>query len=451
MMGQQPRGEPLFYYFRLEDQIPEDHLLRLIDQHVDLSFVRERLKSFYSSTGRPSIDPEVLLRLLLIGYLYGITSERRLIEEARMHLAYRWFTRLGLEQEIPDHSTFSKNRHGRFRQSGVFREVFEEIVRRCVEVGLVEGRNLTVDGTEVGANASHRSRVPRERLAEHAEVSRTVQQYLAELEQQNPVPESEEAPPSGPVSTTDPDAAWTAAKGGPARLAYYDNYLVDASSRVILAVEATPARFRQEMLAARRMVERLEKLGLHPECLGADKAYGSGEFLAWLLERKIAPHIPVIDRRHQTAGHFTRDQFRYDPAENVYYCPEGKPLRYQRERPDSQAHAYCSTVAQCQGCPQKQRCTSAPFRHLVVHWHEPARQIVRSLAGTPAYVRSQRFRRKSEGLFSELKQHLGLRRVRLRRLWNVGEQFFLAATAQNLKRLVRFLAQRQAVPGLSTA
>ena len=129
MMGQQVRTESLFYYFRLQDQIPEDHLLRLVDRYVDFSFVRERLKDSYSSTGRPSIDPEVLLRLLLVGYLYGITSERRLLEEVRMHLAYRWFTRLGFEQELPDHSTFSKNRHGRFRQSGIFREVFEEIAR----------------------------------------------------------------------------------------------------------------------------------------------------------------------------------------------------------------------------------------------------------------------------------------------------------------------------------
>ncbi len=162
MMGQQTRAESLFYYFRLEDQIPEDHLLRVINQQVDLSFVRERLKSFYSSTGRPSVDPEVLLRLLLVGYLYGITSERRLLDEVRMHLAYRWFTRLGFEQEIPDHSTFSKNRHGRFRQSGVFQEVFEEIVRRCLAVGLVEGQHLAVDGTLVAADASARSRVSRE-------------------------------------------------------------------------------------------------------------------------------------------------------------------------------------------------------------------------------------------------------------------------------------------------
>src|SRR5437899_11790729 len=304
MMGQQPRTESLFYYFRLEDQIPEDHLLRLLDRYVDFSFVRERLKSFYSSTGRPSIDPEVLLRLLLVGYLYGITSERRLLEDVRMHLAYRWFTRLGLEQEVPDHSTFSKNRHGRFRQAGVFREVFEEIVRRCMTAGLVEGRHLTVDGTFVLANASPHRRVAQEQLAEITHASRTVRDYLAELEQQNPVadPPLEPPPASGTLSSTDPDAAW-AVKWGRAGFAYYDNYLIDNASRVILDVVATPARFRQEPLAARRWLEHLAQLGLRPESLGADKAYGSGEFVAWLLGQGIQPHIPVIDRRHQTGKH----------------------------------------------------------------------------------------------------------------------------------------------------
>jgi transposase len=435
MMGQQPRGESLFYYFRLEDQIPEDHLLRLLDRHVDFSFVRERLKSFYSSTGRPSIDPEVLLRLLLVGYLYGITSERRLLEEVKMHLAYRWFTRLGFEQEIPDHSTFSKNRHGRFRQSGVFRKVFEEIVRRCLEAGLVQGRNLAVDGTIVGANASPQSRVPREQLKEVAEVSWTVREYLAELEQMNPVSDAEM------ISTTDPDAIWTTKGSGMARMAYYDNYLVDTASRVIVEVEATPALSRQEMVAARRMTERVEKLGLRPESLGADKAYGSGEFLAWLLARGVQPHIPVIDRRHQTGGHFTRDQFRYEPAENVYYCPEGKPLRYRGQHRTERGSSYCSTAVQCQGCPQKMRCTPTAYRTLFIHLDEPARRVARALAGTPAYERSRRARYKIEALFAELKQRMGMQRVRLRRLWNVSEQFLLAATAQNLKRLVRFLEQ----------
>jgi transposase len=154
MMGQHDRSEALFYYFRLEDQVPETHLLRLIEKHISFAFVRERLKDSYSETGRPSIDPELLLRILLIGYLYGVTSERKLVEELRMHLAWRWFTGLGFDQEIPHHSTFSKNRHGRFQESKLFEQLFEEIVRQCVEVGLVQGQHLSVDGSFVEANAS---------------------------------------------------------------------------------------------------------------------------------------------------------------------------------------------------------------------------------------------------------------------------------------------------------
>ena len=124
MMGQQCRSESLFYYFRIEDHVPEHHLLRAIDRYINFDFVREKLKAFYSETGRPSIDPERLLRILLIGYLYGVTSERKLIEELRMHLAWRWFTGLSFDQEVPHHSTFSKNRHGRFQESRIFEQLF---------------------------------------------------------------------------------------------------------------------------------------------------------------------------------------------------------------------------------------------------------------------------------------------------------------------------------------
>jgi transposase len=174
MMGQHSRSEALFYYFRLEDQIPEGRLLRLIEKHISFGFVREKLKESYSETGRPSIDPELLLRILLIGYLYGITSERKLVEELRMHLAWLWFTGLGFDQEIPHHSTFSKNRHGRFQESKVFEQLFEEILRQCVEVGLVQGKHLSVDGSFVEANAAKESRIPREKLAEAAQVHHTV-------------------------------------------------------------------------------------------------------------------------------------------------------------------------------------------------------------------------------------------------------------------------------------
>src|SRR5471030_1463693 len=215
MMGQHSRSEALFYYFRLEDQVPETHLLRLIENHISFAFVREKLKQSYSDTGRPSIDPELLLRILLIGYLYGISSERKLVEELRMHLAWRWFTGLGFDQEVPHHSTFSKNRHGRFQESKVFERLFEEVVVQCLAVGLVRGDKLSVDGSFVEANASKESRIPRQQLVEAAQVNHTVRQYLAELEQQNP--SEEPVHEQNLVSTTDPDATYATKGGTPAR------------------------------------------------------------------------------------------------------------------------------------------------------------------------------------------------------------------------------------------
>src|SRR5438045_172850 len=251
MMGHHAGSEALFYYFRLEDQVPETHLLRLIDRHISFELVREQLKDSYSETGRPSIDPELLLRILLIGYLYGISSERKLVEELRMHLAWRWFTGLSFDQEIPHHSTFSKNRHGRFQESKLFEQLFEQIVRQCVEVGLVRGKELSVDGSFVEANAAKESRIPREQLAEAAQVNQTVRQYVVELEQQNPV--EEPVHQQDQVSTTDPDSTYATKGGTPARLGYYDNYLVDNHSCVIVGVQATAARMSQDKVATQDM------------------------------------------------------------------------------------------------------------------------------------------------------------------------------------------------------
>jgi hypothetical protein len=186
-----------------------------------------------------------------------------------------------------------------------------------------------------------------------------------------------------------------------------------------------------------------ERFGIHPESPGADTRYGSGEFLAWLLERQIQLHIPVIDRRHQTHRHYTRDAFHYDPSENVYRCPQGQALRYHGKNRTAQGHIYRTTESQCRGCSVKNGCTRGPGRRLFVHRHEAARQKARGLVQTPECARSRRERNKVEALFSELKLRRGLRRVRLRQLWNVAEQFYLAATARNLKRLVKFLAQPQ--------
>jgi len=461
MMGHHTRSESLFYYFRLEDHVPGNHLLRLIDAHVDFGFVRDKVSQLYSDTGRPSIDPELLLRILLIGYLYGITSERRLVEEVRMHLAYRWFTGLEFDQEVPHHSTFSKNRHGRFQESSLFRDLFEAIVGRCIEVGLVTGTNLSVDGTQVQANASPKSRVGRDAFAEAAQINQTVRQYLEEIAAQNPsapAAENEVAVSQNLIaalpeklSVTDPDATWSA-KHGPASLAYYDHYLIDNNSCIIIGVETTPARFSEETLAAKQMILGAKtRFGLQPATLGADKAYGSAEFVNWLWEQGVAPHVPLIDRQKQTKNVFTNDDFIPVPTQNAYRCPEGKLLSYVGQDRRSQQHIYRSTETQCRSCPEKEKCTSGKVKKIGVSWYEDARSRTRSLAETPEFLRSRRARSKVEALFSELKQQIGLSRLRLRRIRHASEQFLLAATAQNLKRLVRFLAAIPPKPVATTA
>jgi transposase len=441
MMGQHDRSEALFYYFRLEDQVPENHLLRLIEKHISFAFVRERLKDSYSETGRPSIDPELLLRILLIGYLYGVTSERKLVEELRMHLAWRWFTGLGFDQEIPHHSTFSKNRHGRFQESRLFEQLFEQIVRQCVEVGLVQGKHLSVDGSFVEANAAKESRMPREQLAEAAQVHQTVRQYLVELEEQNPV--EEPVHEQEQVSTTDPDSTYATKGGTPARLGYYDNYLVDNDSCVIVGVQATAARMSQETVAAQDMLTRFaEWQGEGPESVAADTTYGNGEFLQWLADRNITPYMRTRDSIHRKNSPFYGPEcFTYQPESNRYICPAGQPLNYGGLSHQNRSYTYIGTRKRCGACPLRPQCTSAAFRCLVIHQHEPARQRARDLANTPEFAKAQRQRKKVEALFAELKNQIGLRRLRLRRLKFVREQFFLAAVAQNIKRLVRFLSQ----------
>jgi transposase len=439
MMGHHTRSEALFYYFRLEDQVPENHLLRLIDKHVSFEFVRQQLKDRYSETGRPSIDPELLLRMLLIGYLYGITSERKLVQELRMHLAWRWFTGLSFDQEVPHHSTFSKNRHGRFQESKLFEQLFEQIVRQCVEVGLVQGKHLSVDGSFVEANAAKESRIPREQLAEAAQVHRTVRQYLQEMEDQNPV--EEPVHEQDQVSTTDPDSTYATKGGTPARLGYYDNYLVDNDSCVIVGVQATAARMSQETVAAQDMLRRLvQRSGREPASIAADATYGNGEFLQWLLDRGITPYMRTRDSalRKNNPG-YGPERFTYLPENNSYRCPAGEQLNYVGLNVRNRAHAYIGSAKRCGACSQKAQCTTGRYKYLAIHIHESARQRARELAQTPEFSKAQRQRKKVEALFAELKNQIGLRRLRLRRLKFVREQFFLAAAAQNIKRLVRFL------------
>lgn len=235
----------LFYSFNLDEHIPQNHLLRGIERCLDLSELRQHLADYYSHTGRPLIDPELMIRMLIVGYCYGIRSERRLCEEVHLNLAYRWFCRLGLEDAVPDHSTFSKNRHGRFRASGAFRWVFDEVVRRCMAAGLVKGEGFAVDASLIAADASHQHSVQTGEAIDWtnpALCNRAVHEYLEALDDEalaDVVPRK--------TSLSDPQSRWTAATGGIAFFAYSTNYLIDTAHGVILDVEATPAHRTAEI------------------------------------------------------------------------------------------------------------------------------------------------------------------------------------------------------------
>ena len=322
MMGERTvRQEALFYGFTLEEHVPEDHLLRSIDRFVELSGIRRQLEPYYSAIGRPSIDPELMIRMLLIGYCCGIRSERRLCQEVSLNLAYRWFCRLELTDPVPDHSTFSKNRHGRFRDSDLLRKLFEASVRRCMAEGIVGGEGFAVDASMIRADAHRQLGVATSADLAQQDATRAANEYLAVLDDAAFGAATDVAPKF--ISPVDPAARWTAAAGGPACYAYCDNYLIDLKCAVIVDVEPTTAVRQAEVTAAKTMITRTaETFGLEPERLAADTGYGSAEMLAWLVyEQGIEPHVPVFDKSARKDGTFSRDDFEYRPRRRHLHLP----------------------------------------------------------------------------------------------------------------------------------
>ncbi|MEO7027306.1 MAG: IS1182 family transposase [Caulobacteraceae bacterium] len=449
MMGERQVDQAaLFYEFSLDRHVPADHMLRAIDRFVDLEGLRAHLAPFYSQIGRPSIDPELLIRMLLVGYCFGIRSERRLCEEVHLNLAYRWFCRLGLDGDVPDHSTFSKNRHGRFRESDLLRQLFETVVRRCMTEGLIGGEGFAVDASLIAADANRQRCVPGEQGLPPEAASRAIDEYLAVLDDAA----FGGATPVTPkfISPADPASRWTGANKGLAFFAYATNYLIDLDHAVIVDVEASTAVRQAEVTAARTMIARVrEQHDLSPRRLAADTAYGSAEMLDWLVnEQGVEPHIPVMDKSNREDGTFSRSDFTYDPAGDLYRCPGGQELKRSRrafssprtDPPADDTHRYRATKADCDACTLKSRCCpNTPARKVTRSIYEPARDFTREIAKTDAYVTSRRERKKVEMLFAHLKRILKLDRLRLRGPCGARDEFLLAATAQNLRKLAKLI------------
>lgn len=453
MMGTQSAPAQLFYDFDLDRHVPQNHMLREIDRFLDVDGMRDLLRPFYSHLGRPSIDPELIVRMLVVGYVMGIRSERRLCDEVHLNLAYRWFCRLGLDGGVPDHSTFSKYRHGKFRESNLLRQVFEATVERCLKEDLVSGEGFAVDASLIPADANKgRSLAAADWSPEVARGvgNRAAREYLETLDDAA----FGAASPVHPkfIAKSDPAAQWQRAEEGRPYFAYATNYLIDTKSSVIMDVEATRAIRQAEVGASRTMLDRTEaRFGIKPEWIAADTAYGNAENLGWLVkQRSIIPFIPVIDKSERTDGTWSRSDFEWDAENDQYICPEGHALKqFRRNYSDPNrgkditgTQKYRALKATCQVCPSKDRCCpNADARAVTREPHEDARDVARASRKTKAYKVSRDKRKKVEMLFAHLKRILNLTRLRLRGPNGAKDEFLLAAIAQNLRKLAKLRPQ----------
>src|SRR6201985_3836466 len=371
----------------------------------------------------------------------GIRPERRLCDEVHLNLAYRWFCGLGLDGDVPDHSTFSKNRHGRFRESELLRRVFETVLQRCMREGLVGGEAFAIDASLIKADANRQKGIEGEKGLPPEAAGRAVKEYMAVLDDEAFGAATDVVPKF--VSPSDPAARWTGAHGGQAFFAYSTNYLVDIENAIIVDVEATTAIRQAEVLAAKRMIERsLERFDLYPSRLLGDSGYGSAEMLAWLVyEHGIKPHVTVFDKSARTDGTFSRQDFTYDHAGDVYVCPGGKTLTTTGTLVnDGATLLYRASKLDCTGCALKPSCCPKQVSRKVPRSiYEGARDMARQIARSWEGRTSRRLRKKIEMLFAHLKRILKLDRLRLRGPNGARDEFILAATAQNLRKMAKLL------------
>lgn len=453
MQGQKPPQEGLFYYGSLDDLVPPDNPYRRLDELLDLTWVRRQTRSLYSWTGRPSIDPVVIAKLLLIAYFEGITSERELMRQVQVNLAFRRFIGYRLDEEVPDHSSLSRARY-RLGQP-FFRQFFEHVLRLCLDAGLVGGEHQSIDSTFVQANASLASLQPRL-------VPVVVQRFTAQIFRENPVEEEAPGPRRGSrttrnrdyVSRTDPDSGLMARKSRTARLGYLVHYSVDRFKKIVTGVRTVAGHVPDagELLP---LVDALRARALPVRSVAADKGYSTGRVYEGLHRRGILAFIPLPKQGGERQGLFGQEAFRYDAVLDEFRCPNGAALTLRQVRQGERK--YRPRPSDCAACPLRRQCTRGQVRTLTISRYHAYLQEARRLQGTAAAKRAAVARRTGpENLFSEAKGQHGLSRARYRGLANMEQQALLTATVQNLKRylqaqtrvLAGAAAQRAALPAV---
>ena len=433
-------------YLNIDDLVPKDHLLRKIAKSIDFRFIEAKTKDLYSTTGRPGIHPVILFKMLFIGYLFGIRSERQLVKEIEVNLAYRWFLGFGFRDKIPHYSTLSQNRRRRFTESTIYQEIFDEIVWQAMSRGMVDGKTLYTDSTHLKANAN-KNKYTKQQAAESAK------SYLGELEEavnadrrdngKDDLPPSDSAPKSREikVSTTDKDSGYMVRDGKPKGFFYLDHRTVDGKYNIITDSHVTPANIHDSRVYLDRLDYQRQKFGFSVKHVGLDAGYMTAHICNGLVDRDIFGVIPYRAKPHRKGTFYIKD-FRYDKEKNVYICPNGLELRYRTTNRGGNRE-YVSDGTVCATCEYLSKCTSSQsHQRVITHhvWHDSVEAIYSNRLSDKGKKIYSRRKETVERSFADAKELHGHRYARMRGIAKVFEQCLLSAAVQNMKKIALVLS-----------
>ena len=444
----------------IEHLVPQDHLLRKIDKYIDFSFINELCRPYYcKDNGRPAVEPEILFKMLFIGYLYGIRSERRLLEEVNVNIAYRWFLGYGLTDQLPDASVIWQNRRRRYRHSEVPQQIFDEIVRQAIAAGLVSGKTLYSDSTHLKANANRNK-------FENLTVEVTPKAYFKELDKavaqdrqkhgKKPLKKKDDdddnsgGSSSGESktreiksSTTDPESGFMHRDGKPQGFFYLDHRTVDSKADIITDVHVTPGNINDVDPYIQRLKTQMEKFGFEVESVGIDAGYNTVYICKDLSEMGIKAALGRRRGAHQK-GKYGKSKFTYIKDWDIYICPERCYLEYRTTNREGYRE-YRAKENLCQNCLRREECLAAKqkvkmlYRHIWEDYKDAQREFTLSGEGKEIYVGRKETIERS---FADSKELHGLRYCHMRGLAGVSEQCLLTAAAQNIKKIALMLSRR---------
>ena len=443
MMTKRAVIQPKLQFCTIEDLMPKEHFLRDVYNAINFDFIYDGVSHLYSTVGRPSIDPVIIAKIYLIGYLYDIASERKLMSEIQVNIAYRWFLGIDLDEAVPDHSTLSQLRRRKFNDSRIFEDIFDEIVKKCIEIGFVTGETLLTDSTHLRANVANDRR-------ETIIVKQRPSEYMQKLDEIalaegliKELGEPKENYNEVTKSITDPDCGILSRPGKPTGFHYLNHQTIDGGSGIITDVHVTSANTTDHQHHANRIKYQIGKFGFNTKEVGADAGYDEPEIHAVALERNIKTYIPRKDRAIKEAdGTYRRDDFQYDSRQDVYICPNGCVLKFSTFKKGRGTKRYASKISDCRNCPLKGKCLSGKknIRYIErsYYWTQYEKQHENDT--TERYMEVQRLRKIwCEGTFSHQKARHCMIRAKMRGIAQTTGQCLLSACAVNLKRMIKWM------------